>query len=43
MVDLVSRIVAMYARMSDPQAGVSMRSWKDSDIRTDITQPGSIS
>lgn len=35
MVDLVMPHSGDYARISDPQAGISMRSWKDSDIRTD--------
>jgi len=34
-VDLVEPFSGSYSRVSDPQAGISMRSWKNSDIRTD--------
>lgn len=35
MVDLQMPHSGDYARVSDSSAGISMRSWKDSDIRTD--------
>jgi P22 coat protein - gene protein 5 len=41
MVDLVEPSSGQYARVSDPQAGISMRSWKDSNISTD-THPARV-
>ena len=41
MVDLVMPHSGEYARVADPQAGISMRSWKDSNITTD-THPARV-
>jgi hypothetical protein len=41
MVDLIMPHSGEYARVSDPQAGISMRSWKDSNIQTD-THPARV-
>lgn len=41
MVDLVMPHSGEYARVSDPQAGISMRSWKDSVITSD-THPARV-
>lgn len=41
MVDLVMPHSGEFARVSDPQAGISMRSWKDSNISTD-THPARV-
>jgi hypothetical protein len=36
MVDLVEPNSGRFARLNDPDAGLSMRSWQDSDINTDM-------